>query len=153
MCKHHSVTTTFDKPPTKDHSHCMTTQRASRRRTNKIILSVFLGFASAIAVVAGVTGCSTKDATQTVFGYTQNANPDYASFGQAEVGALGFPSYVVTGNEPSLRLTADKLCEALRKGVSRQDAASSLVGATDNVGSVQANEVVDAAVQYVCSGR
>lgn len=136
--------TVVDKPPTEDHSHGMT--------KNKIVLTV-LGSVAASLIGIGLIACGTPQSAQTVFGYTQNVTPDYAAFGQVEVGALGFPSYAVTGNEPTLRLTADKLCEALRKGVSRQDAAAALVGTTNNVGTVQANEVVDAAVQYVCSGR
>jgi hypothetical protein len=123
----------------------------------KLLLTIIVSTAVALfgvaMIVAGTSSNTHNTQVHSVFGYVQNVTPDYESFGQVEAGALGFPASAVTGNEPVLRLTADKLCEALRKGVSRQDVAAALVDTTSNVGTVQANQVVDAAVQYVCSGR
>lgn len=89
--------------------------------------------------------------------YAQNANPDYQSFAHSYASKLEvYDELAIQITMPLSKELGDTICTKLREGVTEKQLTDRLTGTGSEdhtLDRVQAASVVNAAHNYICSGK
>lgn len=117
-------------------------------------MKIWIGACAGIVVVCILVIVIVFNTSKTP--YAQNKDPDYISFAYSYVNAIGAPSSTVPFVIPLSSKLGDMICDQLRRGVSERTMTDRLVGTGEGeytLDRVKAASIVNAAHEYICSGK